>query len=658
MVSASDVVIMPQMTQREMHNYWKRMAVEFGPVEEASVVRSIILDSWRRCLELNISPFQKEAPLVLWGDELDAYRQNYREIISIALPVMDNMYRFVAEGGFIVILADPSGVLLEVLGDDDIRQQVEKGHFMPGAAWSEEAAGTNAIGTSLKLNQPLQIAGYEHFCISSHQWICSSAVIHGPDGEQAGVVDITGPNGKAHSHTLGMVVTAANAIEALLKLNRTMRSLELSNAYKNTIIECISQGLLAIDTAGYITHVNKAGAEMFGLDVDRTLNRKYQEVLGRNAVPIAKIINGAKYLTDEEITLEMGSQKQSYLVTSRPIKGATDWRGAVLSFNEMARARKLVQFMSGSEAKFTFADLIGQDERFLESVKMAQTVADSTSSVLLLGESGTGKDIFAQAIHNASSRKKGPFIVINCGAIPRELMASELFGYTEGAFTGARRGGRPGKFEFANGGTIFLDEIGEMPLELQVILLRAIENRVITRVGGNDGIPIDVRIIAATNRNIEQEVIRGGFRLDLFYRLNVLTIKMIPLRERKGDIPLLIERFLKQLSIKLNKNQISFPDEETIGILKSHNWPGNVRELQNLLERAVNIGEDFIASLRSLLSASSDRTDLGNHSQVDSYELELLKNLLAKHNRNITRVAAELGVARTTVYRKMGKYGL
>jgi len=189
-------------------------------------------------------------------------------------------------------------------------------------------------------------------------------------------------------------------------------------------------------------------------------------------------------------------------------------------------------------------------------------------------------------------------------------------------------------------------------------LLRAIENRVITRVGGNDGIPIDVRIIAATNRNIEQEVIRGGFRLDLFYRLNVLTIKMIPLRERKGDIPLLIERFLKQLSIKLNKNQISFPDEETIGILKSHNWPGNVRELQNLLERAVNIGEDFIASLRSLLSASSDRTDLGNHSQVDSYELELLKNLLAKHNRNITRVAAELGVARTTVYRKMGKYGL
>ena len=646
--------------QQQIHLSWKRVAVHFEPIVEGdSVVRPVILDSWRRCLKRNIHPFQKEAPLVLRGRDLDAYRQNYREMIVIALPVMDNMYRFVAEGGFIVILADPAGILLEVLGDDRVKTMVEKGHFMPGADWSEEGAGTNAVGTSLKLDQPLQVAGYEHFCISSHQWTCSSAVIHGPDGEQAGVIDITGPVGRSHSHTLGMVVTAANAIEAQLKLKRTMRSLELSNAYKNTIIESISQGLLAVDTAGYITQINKAGAEIFGLDVDGVVNRKFQEVLGKNAPAIARIVNSSRYLTDKEIILEAGSRRQSYLVTSRPIReGTTDWGGTVLLLNEIARARKLVQLMSGSEAKFTFTDLIGRDKRFLESVRLARAVADSTSSVLLLGESGTGKDMFAQAIHNASSRRQAPFMVINCGAIPRELVASELFGYAEGAFTGARRGGKPGKFELANGGTIFLDEIGEMPLELQVVLLRAIENKVITRVGGNDAIPIDVRIIAATNKVIDEEVRKGTFRLDLFYRLNVVTIKMIPLRERKEDIPLLVEHFLQQLFVKVDKRKIVHLDEEAMDILNSHNWPGNVRELQNLLERACYIGESFMAALKILLPAGGQGGEVRDRSPVDRYELELLKNLLARHRRNITRVAAELGVARTTVYRKMARYGL
>ncbi|MDA8334558.1 MAG: sigma-54-dependent Fis family transcriptional regulator [Peptococcaceae bacterium] len=647
-----------ELGQEHIHTSWKRIAFQFEPLEGVPAVRPVILDSWHRCRELNVKPFQKEAPLVLQGEELATYRQNYREMISIALPVMENMYRFVAEGGFIVILADPAGMLLEVLGDDRVKAMVEKGHFMPGADWSEEGAGTNAVGTSLKLDQPLQVAGYEHFCIGSHQWTCSSAVIHGPDGEQAGVIDITGPIGKSHSHTLGMVVTAANAIEAQLKLNRTMRSLELSNVYKNTIIESISQGLLAVDSAGYITQINRAGAEILGLDVEGMLNRPCHEVLGQNAAAIVNIVNSSKYLTDKEITLQTGSRKQSYLLTSRPIRGTTVWGGTVLLFNEIARARKLVQFMSGSEAKLTFEDLVGRDKGFLESVKLARSVADSTSSVLLLGESGTGKDMFAQAIHNASSRKQAPFIVINCGAIPRELVASELFGYAEGAFTGAKRGGKPGKFELANGGTIFLDEIGEMPLELQIILLRAIENKVITRVGGNEAIPVDVRIIAATNKSIEDEVRKGAFRLDLFYRLNVVVIKMIPLRERKDDIILFTEHFLQQLSVKLNKRPISRPDGETMKILSSHSWPGNVRELQNFLERAVYTGEEFEASLRVLPSADGKGNCLQEHSPVDKYESELIKDMLARHKGNVTRVAAELGVARTTVYRKMAKYGL
>ncbi|MEM3486261.1 MAG: sigma 54-interacting transcriptional regulator, partial [Candidatus Methanomethyliaceae archaeon] len=652
-----------ELFQEKMRNYWKKLVVNFDFSEDFSDVKPAILDSWQRCMNLPISPFQKAAPLVLVGNELDKHKLIYRELISTSLPIMENMYRFVAEGGFIVILADPSGILLEVLGDDDIRKSVEKGHFMPGADWSEEAAGTNAIGTSLKLNCALQVAGYEHFCISSHQWTCSAAVIHGPDGEQAGVVDITGPNGKAHSHTLGMVVTAANAIEALLKLNRTMRSLELSNAYKNAIIECISQGLLAIDTAGYVTHANNTGAEIFGLTPDKILNKKCEEVFGPNAITLSRIIDRPRHTTDEEITVTVGQQKQSYLVTSRPIKGPTDhWSGTILSFSEMARARKLVHFLSGNEAKFTFDDLIGQDEKFLESIRMARAVADSTSNVLLLGESGTGKDMIAQAIHNASRRKNAPFMVINCGAIPKELIASELFGYVEGAFTGARRGGKPGKFELANGGTIFLDEIGEMPLELQVFLLRAIENKAIVRVGGSDSIPVDVRIIAATNKSLEKEILRGNFRLDLFYRLNVVCIKTVPLRDRKRDIPLLVEHFLRSLYARMNKeiNEISLPPPEAMAMLMSYDWPGNVRELQNALERAVNLGDNFVTSFKMLLSSDTEVSDtrLDYGSTAGTQELESLKELLVKHGRNITRVAREMGVARTTVYRKLEKYGL
>jgi len=274
----------------------------------------------------------------------------------------------------------------------------------------------------------------------------------------------------------------------------------------------------------------------------------------------------------------------------------------------------------------------------------SKAAAGSDSTILLLGESGTGKDVFAQAIHNASGRNRGPFVAINCGAIPRELIASELFGYTEGAFTGAKRGGSPGKFELADGGTLFLDEIGEMPAELQTTLLRVLEQKTVTRIGGTEVIPVNVRIIAATNKDLSKEVVRGTFRQDLYYRLNVVSIRLAPLRERKEDIIPLARHFIGHLSAKLGKEPLKLENKVT-SLIQSYCWPGNVRELQNVVERALHLakGNNFTEDLlpEEILSGSTAQGNgLSGAKPVNEYERETISRLLKNfENKEVIAVS-------------------
>ena len=312
--------------------------------------------------------------------------------------------------------------------------------------------------------------------------------------------------------------------------------------------------------------------------------------------------------------------------------------------------------------KATFDDIVGHNPNFKRTLELAQTAARSDASILLLGEIGVGKDIMAQAIHNASTRRNNPYVAINCGAIPRELIASELFGYQEGAYTGARKGGNAGKFEIADGGTVFLDEIGEMSLDLQVHLLRVLENHTVTRVGGSEPIPVNVRIIAATNADLYQSVQNGLFRSDLYYRLNVISLHLPPLRERRDDIPSLIRHFYSQY-------YDGTPDvpEEFEEVLCEYSWPGNIRELRNIIERTVSLSPDkqlrtdYLPShltavqepepgYAAALSARSEPVT------VSELEKEALIARLRATNGNISRTAKELGVARTTIYRKIRQY--
>ncbi len=551
-------------------------------------VRPIILDSWMRCREKTVDHYQKHIPVVLEGVKLKRHKARYSGLLAVCAPVMEKIYSFLKGGGFIVAVCDASGIILKVIGDSEVREFAATGNFIEGTSWAEEVAGTNAVGTSIVLDQPMQVFAREHYCLRSANWTCSAAPIHGADRKIIGILDITGPYDKVHSHTLGMAVTAARDAETQLRHNDILSSIEVSDNYKNTIMDSISEGLLAVDEEGLVTHVNDMAAASIGYDKAEIIGKGlWQLIPAKKNKTLFDLLKKKDCVTDYELNFFSKKNKCGCLHTSRPIRIGDKSVGTVMVFSKIERARRLALRMNGEEARFCFSDMIGQDPKFLEVVEIAKKSAGSQSNILILGESGSGKDILAQAIHNASSQHSGPFVAVNCSCIPRELIASELFGYADGAFTGASRGGKPGKLELADGGTFFLDEIGDMPFELQTSLLRVLETRTITRLGDNTSIPINVRIIAATNRDLYAEVLKKNFRLDLFYRLNVITIHMVPLRERKGDIPLFANHFLRRLSKTLCKYDVRRIDPKVMNIFNHYHWPGNVRELQNVLEESL-----------------------------------------------------------------------
>jgi len=336
-------------------------------------------------------------------------------------------------------------------------------------------------------------------------------------------------------------------------------------------------------------------------------------------------------------------------------------QGIILVFNEINRIRKLVNEMAGSQAQFTFEDIMGISPCIQEAKRQAILAAAGISNVLLLGETGTGKELFAQAIHNQSDRKNHPFVAINCGAIPRDLLESELFGYVEGAFTGAKRGGRPGKLELASGGTVFLDEIGDMPLDMQVKLLRVLQTGEVYRIGQHKPILVDLRIIAATHFDLKQEVENRHFREDLFYRLNVLPISIPPLCERPDDIILLAKHLLGRYRQVLNKSGVGFSPEAEQVLLRYH-WPGNVRELENVVERAINLVDKNLIEpeLFGLLVPKKKKGTLSWHegSLLAETERQTIVEVIEAMEFNISKAASILGVSRATLYKKFKKYNV
>lgn len=611
---------------------------------------------------------------IISGAELEGKLAAKRSLLAAAEPFIDQLYSFVEGSGFFAILTDEEGCILKVVGDEGIMAAATVLAMVPGAYMDEADIGTNAMGTALADGAPVQISGEEHFIAAYHQWTCSGAPIRGADGRIIGSLDLTGERGSVHPHTLGMVVAAAEAIGRLLRLERANEELAMAKQYEETVIESLSAGIVTADMGGQVRTASRLAADMFGYGVEE-MRRMTVPGLVDGWDRIRDSLAAGRPFQEEDLAVNARSNKVRFSVSAYPLVGTEgETRDAVLVFKELRRVRKLANKIMGRQAIYTFEKIVGEDEAFRRVLRFARKAAESRSTVLILGESGTGKELFAQAMHNASERRDEPFVAINCGAIPRTLVESELFGYDEGAFTGAKRAGQAGKFEIADGGTVFLDEICEMPLDLQTRLLRVIEEGTICRVGGTHDIPVDVRVMAASNKDLMEEVGRGNFRKDLYYRLNVLPLVLPPLRERRKDIPVLIEYFMGRISRKLNRKPVLLP-EAYLRSLMEYAWPGNVRELENLVELMINV-EDIVPlptaggdGLRGVPQGRQAASGLAGMPieilresdealSLAEVEKRHIERTLRLHNGNISEVALVLGIGRTTLYRKIEAMGI
>lgn len=643
-----------------IYRAWERF---IGQQElEPYVVSKTVANSWQRCARWGLDAYSSLEHLKALKDRvLEKRIARRRNLMEVAGPFMDQLFNFVKGSDFLVLLSDDHGYILEERSDPVIKHRTKHFSLGKGAILSEQAAGTNAVGTALFERKPVQIFSSEHYCKIFHPLTGSAAPIFDPKGELLGVLDLVGFYEQAHPHTLGMVVAAVKAIENQLHYQRSSEEAYRAYTHISTLMETMSEGIVSIDRLKRITHINSLGAKILGLNPRECLHQPIDEVLGEPK-EILKVLETGRGFAEQEIAIDRDKGPLLLSCTAKPIFGQHNQvREVIATLREIKTVHRLVNQVVGAEATFRFGDIIsGNNYEMAQTIQKAKKVAKSNCTVLLQAESGTGKELFAQAIHNYSSRSRGPFIVLNCGAIPRELVESELFGYEEGAFTGARRGGRPGKFELANGGTIFLDEIGDMPLEAQVSILRVLQDKCVTRIGGQITIPVNIRIIAATHRDLSEAVEKGNFRLDLFYRLNVVTLNIPSLRDRKEDIPALTRFFVEKTSRKLG---IETPNisREVLEKLAQYHWPGNVRELENVVEQALHILEGSTLLLEHLPGRVTGLPYPGtNNSQANELlrnsESELIQGTLARCDWNVSQAAKILGIGRATLYRKMRTY--
>lgn len=429
-----------------------------------------------------------------------------------------------------------------------------------------------------------------------------------------------------------------------------------------SIMDSIDEGIIAIDENGYIVYTNSVINQTFSLSSAELKEKRIYEVLPQSY--IEKLVKENIQFSNIETAININGNEFNALVSGKTVQLGEKSAGSILTFKKMADVYKVINEISLSNLSTSFDDIIGSSVEIRQVKEKAKKVASSNSTILILGESGTGKELFARAIHDSSNRRNRPFIAFNCAAIPETLIESELFGYEEGAFTGAVRGGKTGKFQLAQGGTIFLDEIGDMPIHLQTKLLRVLQEKAIEKIGGQKSISIDARVVAATNKELEKMVENGEFREDLYYRLNVIPINIPPLRERTGDIKIMLEYFLKQYNNKLGKNIKGF-SANVESILLNNKWKGNVRELENVVEYSVNMETTSYITINSIpqkiKNTEGNKSSSMNIISIQEMEKKLIQEALILYGDGVTgkNMAADaLKISMATLYRKIKEYKL
>ncbi len=641
-----------------LEKQWK-MYMESGKLD-TNLVRPLIISSWERCKAATVNQYDGRCYRV---DDDDIFGSEENDVlVEVAAPMMESIYECIKGTGFMAALVNKNGFILKVIGDFQVVKRAEELNFAVGSDWREESVGTNAMGTCLASGMPVQVNGPEHFCQKHHPWTCSAAPIYGVSGSITGCLNLSGPWENRHPHTLGMVIAKALAIQNRLLERNAKKELRLSRSRFSAVVNNVSEGILSFDSRGMLVSASPIACDIMRLDQKAIIGQRI-ESLFKGFGDIAEILRSSQRGENGKYSVDTPGGRLSCIVSPATTGDKNEESaGALVILNSKKHFGSKSANMASNDSEYCFDDIIGESKGIKSAKSMAQKISASDSTVLILGESGTGKELFAQAIHNAGKRKYGPFVPVNCGGMPGTLIQSELFGYCSGAFTGARRGGQAGKFECASGGTIFLDEIGDMPEVLQANFLRVLEEGSVVRVGTSVQVPVDVRVIAATNKDLQQMVRKGGFREDLFYRVNVVTIELCSLRERIEDLRLLVDHFLDSFSAQL-VNRVKKVEDAALEIMMQYHWPGNVRELRNVIEHAIHITDGDTIKCQNLpkyllderMRSSTVPVRAGTLKDV---EMKAIMETLKVHKGNISKTAMALGINRNTLYDKMKKYNI
>lgn len=642
----------------------------------------IIAASWKRCRDNQVNPFATLSDLSVY------YSHQKQE----KLTAIDEELKMLSEPLFNIFDQWTPVQRFDLTLDSVLSNcQLLKNHsFASQSKWDisgsiqeETVIGTNAYALVKLLQHPVSVQGPEYYNQEFEDCFVAAAPIFDPNHQLVAVLQLAMTGLKAmhapwgdeiqllFSQLLGLCSSIATAIEKKLHLSIAKQELESANILQETMLSLIEYGIVVINTEGKILHSNKA-ADRYLMRDGEEKNNNFFSYLYSDTQFLSYLEKGESF--DWEDTLYVGKFSEKFLIQVRPLKRQIELEGFVLSLQPAAKADQRFVLRVGNQATITFQDIIGHSPVFQKTLRKAELYAHLDENVLLCGESGTGKELFAQAIHNRS-HPNGPFIALNCAAIPRNLIESELFGYEKGSFTGASKEGRPGKIELAQNGTLFLDEIGDMPLELQAVLLRVLENKQVSRIGGIESRSVNFRLISATNKDLKKMAENHQFRQDLYYRLSVLTIQIPPLREREDDIMTLSSYFIERQSKKIGCPRPTIPTE-TKNILSNYYWPGNVRQLENTIISCMYaiqgdalLPEDLPSDLIDAISYGQDSSvneSTQNYRTVNpnsgrslkEMEKEMIRQTLLENRYHMSKTAQILGISLSTLYRKIKEYDM
>ncbi|MDY6971585.1 MAG: sigma 54-interacting transcriptional regulator [Thermodesulfobacteriota bacterium] len=637
----------------EFYDVWTKF-VETGATED---VPEHIRISWERCRDMGVDPLR----------EISAVESAQK---ALCRPIAENLdlhhllrshYKDLEEkfdiAPFVILFADADGYIISIRGHEEILKMLETSTLKEGVSINECHIGTTAPGASLVDRRPVTVIAEEHYFHGFHWASCFSIPIWDHHKNILGCLDFTSTSGfsKELKSLIPHFWHTANSLQFEFFLKQKLDFLEFHDSYFRSTFEYAKEILILTNRKGCITNLNLSAQKALGTDPGSVIGKDVRGLLEINTTPSSYFHRkGIQFVRLSRLFGDSGP----FSVETIPILDQKGDEIAYLLKLEQERTFVALPPIPANTAQFCFEDMIGQSTHIRHVIETAKRVAKTSSNVLIEGATGTGKELFAHAIHSASKRCDGPFVAVNSCAIPHELVESELFGYEKGAFTGAKREGNTGKFELANSGTIFLDEIHTMDKSAQMKLLRVLEDRKVTRIGGRSSVPLDVRIISATSKNLEEETVKGRFLEALFFRLNVVRLSVPSLTDCREDIYELVRHFIEELNKKLDKS-VKGLAPEVMKVFSRYSWPGNVRELRNCIESAFNFCDGEIINIEhlpgSILSKTLEAAPEGQG--LDHVTRRLFIESLNRFG-NVKKAALHLGIPRSTFYRKMKKFGL